>query len=63
MGFYPTIVDYICTRLREGAADSTITQEVMRTDEPLFIPINNDLGVAISYLAYAKKVRPAIGVR
>ncbi|HXM66077.1 MAG TPA: hypothetical protein VN911_05050 [Candidatus Acidoferrum sp.] len=56
MGFYPEIVDYICKRLREGIADSTITDELMRTDDPLFLPINGDFGVAISYLAYAKKV-------
>ena len=56
MGFNPAIVAYICERLREGIADSTITDELMRTDDPLFVPINNDFGVAISYLAYAKKV-------
>lgn len=56
MGFDPGIVDYICRRLREGIADSTITEELLRTDNPLFLPINNDFGVAISYLAYAKKV-------
>jgi hypothetical protein len=56
MGFDPVIVDYICRRLREGIADSTITDELMRTDDPLFSPINSDFGVAISYLAYAKKV-------
>ena len=58
MGFDRRIVDYICGRLREGIADSTITEELMRTDSPLFLPINNDFGVAISYLAYAKKVCP-----
>jgi len=56
MGFNPKIVEYICKRLREGVADSTISDELMRTDNPLFLPINNDFGVAISYLAYAKKV-------
>jgi hypothetical protein len=56
MGFNPGIVDYICKRLREGIADSTITDELMRTDNPLFLPINGDFGVAISYVAYAKKV-------
>jgi hypothetical protein len=29
----------------------------MRSDDPLFSPIDNDFAVAISYLAYAKKVR------
>ncbi len=58
MGFDRGIVDYICKRLRDGIADSTITEELMRTDNPLFLPINGDFGVAISYLAYAKKVRP-----
>jgi hypothetical protein len=56
MGFNPGIVDYICKRLREGIADSTITDELMHTDDPLFAPINNDFAVAISYLAYAKKL-------
>ena len=56
MGFDPVIVDYICRRLRDGIADSTITDELMRTDDPLFSPIKSDFGVAISYLAYAKKV-------
>ena len=55
MRFDPVIVDYICRRLREGIADSTITDGLMRTDDPLFAPINNDFGVAMSYLAYAKK--------
>lgn len=58
MGFNPKIVDYICESLREGIADATITEELMRTDNPLFLPINGDFGVAISYLAYAKKVYP-----
>jgi hypothetical protein len=58
MGFDRRIVDYICKRLRDGIADSTITEELMRTDDPLFLPINADFGVAISYLAYAKKVCP-----
>lgn len=49
-------MDYICKRLREGIPDATITEELMRTNDPLFLPINNDFGVAISYLAYAKKV-------
>jgi hypothetical protein len=57
MGFNPGIVDYISERLREGIADSTITEQLMHTDDPLFLPINGDFGVAISYLAYAKKVR------
>lgn len=57
MGFDRSIVDFICKRLREGVADATITDELMRTDNPMFLPINNDYGVAISYLAYAKKVR------
>jgi hypothetical protein len=35
--------------------NSTITDGLMRTDDPLFAPINNDFGVAMSYLAYAKK--------
>jgi len=56
MGFNRGIVDYISKRLREGIADSTITEELMRTDDPLFSPIANDFAVAISYLAYAKKV-------
>ena len=56
MGFNPRIVGYICNRLREGVSDSKITEELMRTDEPLFLPINNDFAVALSYLAYAKKV-------
>lgn len=56
MGFYPKMVDYICKRLREGAADSTITEELMRSDDPLFAPIDSDYAVAISYIAYAKKV-------
>jgi hypothetical protein len=56
MGFNTEIVNYICRRLREGIADSTITEELMRTDNPLFAPIHNDFAVAISYLAYAKKV-------
>jgi hypothetical protein len=57
MGFDPVIVDYICRRLRLGIADSTITDELMRSDDPLFSPIHSDYAVAISYLAYAKKVR------
>ena len=61
MGFNPRIVDYICRKLREGIADSTITKELIRTDNPLFLPINNDFAVAISYLAYAKKVRSLRG--
>jgi len=56
MGFYPTIVDYICTRLREGVPDSTIIEELMRPNDPVFKKINSDYAVAISYLAYAKKV-------
>ena len=56
MGFNPGIVGYICKRLREGIVDSKITDELMRTDDPLFLPINADFGVAISYVAYAKKV-------
>ncbi len=63
MGFNPGIVDYICRRIREGIADSTITEELMRTDNPLFLPINSDFGVAISYLAYAKKVHTKTGRR
>lgn len=57
MGFNPRIVGYICNRLRDGISDSTIAEELMRTDNPLFLPINNDFAVALSYLAYAKKVR------
>jgi hypothetical protein len=56
MGFDGRIVDYICKRLREGVADATITDELMRPDSPLFLPINGDYAVAISYLAYAKNV-------
>ena len=56
MGFNPAVVAYICERLRGGISDSRITGELLRPDDPLFLPINNDLGVAISYLAYGKKV-------
>jgi hypothetical protein len=63
MGFDPVIVDYICRRLRLGIADSTITDGLMRADDPLFAPINSDFGVAISYLAYAKKVHAKAGQR
>ena len=58
MGFNRAIVDYICERLREGIADSTITDELMRTDDPLFVPINNDFGVAISYLLTPRRSAP-----
>jgi hypothetical protein len=59
-GFDQKIVDYICKRLRERADGPTITKELMRTDNPLFLPINGDIGVAISYIEYAKKVCPQI---
>jgi len=57
-GFDQEIVNYICKRLREGAEDSAIRKELMDTSNPNFIKINGDLGVAISYLEYAKKVCP-----
>lgn len=56
--FDPEIINYICKRLREGADDSAIRKELMNTSDPRFIKISGDLGVAISYIEYAKKVCP-----
>ena len=57
-GFDPEIINYICKRLKEGADDAAIRKELMNTSDPRFIKINGNLGVAISYIEYAKKVCP-----
>ena len=54
--FERAIVDYICKKLRQGASDAEIIEEVTDSTDPLFIPICGDVGTAADYLSHAKNL-------
>ena len=52
--FDRVIVDYIRKKLREGASDAAIIEEVTDSTDPLFASLCGDLGLAADYLTHAK---------
>jgi hypothetical protein len=53
----PSIVDYICKKLQEGASEAAIMEEATDATDPFFASINGDMSIAVEYLERARAIQ------